>query len=73
MADSKFPMPQSDLAGIFYVLVIVHLSYKRNQYITLSISHGMKVKPVVLAGCFLCKNPLKQPSSPGILVMWLNI
>ena len=69
MADSKFPMPhvKSDLAGIFsYVLVIVHLSYKRNQYITLSISHGMKVKPAVLAGCFLCKNPVKQPSSPGM-------
>ena len=63
MADSKFPKPhlKSDLAGIFsYVLVIVHLSYKCNKYIMLSISHGMKVKPAVLAGCFLCKNPAHQ-------------
>lgn len=73
MADSKLPMPQSDLAGIFYVLIIVHLSYKRNQYIRLSISLGMKVKPAVLAGCFLCKNPVKEPSLPGILVVQINI
>lgn len=55
------PHLKSDLAGIFfYVLVIVHLSNKHSQYITLSISHGMKIKPTVLTGHFVCKNPVKR-------------